>query len=217
MERPRHSEEACAELLGGLTRDPPRVLDAPGPVPYESGPEILEILGRALWDIFSDNHTVVDSEGTAYDLGSFRGSGEFIARVLNERYPWLDRRYTYLDFYMGGALSGGRVDLEPVHRWVFSRLQAAGCDWIYSFPRLHLLDMRGPTPWRDDELGYDPSEAVRAELEENERREELEALSAQLEEAYEEALRRARHEPLPPTVAAYRAVFGVLPEGWPHP
>jgi hypothetical protein len=118
---------------------------------------------------------------------------------------------------MGGAFAGGRAGLQPIYGWVFSRLQAGGCDWIYSFPRLHVIDMRGPDPKRDDELRYDPSEAVRAELEGRGRREELEALSSQLDEAYEEAVRRARHEPLPATVAAYREVFGALPDGWPHP
>lgn len=216
-ERPRHPDSACAKLLVDL------LPDLPGPdedalEPGDLEPEtIVELLGRALWDIFSDNHAVVDSEGTAYDLGSFRSSGDFIARILNERYPWLPQRCGYLDFYMGGALLRGRVDLTPFHRWVFSRLRATGCDWVYSFPRLHIIDLSGPAQALDDELDYDPSEAVARELGERERREKLEALSSRLEDAYQDAVRQARHEALPDTVMAYREVFGVLPRGWPHP
>lgn len=185
-------------------------------IPEEPEREVVELLGRTLWDIFSDNHTVVDSRGVAYDLGSFRGSGGFIAEALNERYPRSGGRYDYLDFYMGSALMGGRADLGPVYRWIFSRLRAAGCDWIFSFPRLHVVDLRGADVHVDDELGYDPGEAVRADLEEAEHRAELDALSRRLDEQHREAVRRAREEPLPATVAAYRDIFGVLPEGWPH-
>lgn len=270
-ERPRHSEEACAELLGHLLLEPAELLEAlapdgwersplrhvfhptadqvreerervarnlaswlggaeagegaegrspredPASVPEEPEREVVELLGRTLWDIFSDNHSVVDAEGVAYDLGSFRGSGGFIAEALNDRYPWLGRRYHYLDFYMGSALIGGRADLGPVYRWIFARLQAADCDWIYSFPRLYLIDFRGARRQADDELAYDPSEAVAAELEEAEHRKERDALSRRLDEAHEEAVRHAREKPLPATVAAYRDVFGALPEGWPHP
>jgi len=45
---------------------------------------------------------------------------------------------------MGGALLRGRVDLMPFHRWVFSRLRATGCDRVYSFPRLHIIDLSVP-------------------------------------------------------------------------
>jgi hypothetical protein len=69
----------------------------------------------------------------------------------------------------------------------------------------------------DDELSYDPGEAIRAELEQAERTEEIHALAEQLERGYRADLRRARQAPLPDIVAAYRDPFGTLPEGWPHP
>jgi len=215
-ERSRHSDGACVELLLSLLPDPAgdgASLLEPGNREPEA---VIEILGRALWDIFSNNHSVVDIGGTAYHLGSFRASGDFIARVLNQRYP-STRTYDYLDFYMGSALVSESVDMGPFHRWVFSHLKAAGCRWIYSFPRLHLIDLRGLARTGDDDFGTDPSEAVRRELEDRERREDVEDLSSRLDEAYEAAVRSARHDPLPATVAAHRDVFGVLPEGWPHP
>ena len=91
----------------------------------------------------------------------------------------------------------------------------AGCDWIYSFPRLHLIDF-GPAATGKSAMDYDPGEAIRRELKEKERAEEVAALRAEFDRAYEENVRRAQHEPLPVTVSAYRDVFGRLPQGWPH-
>ncbi len=47
---------------------------------------MLEFIGMALWDVFSQNHKVIDAAGTAYDLGSFRASAGFIAESINRRY-----------------------------------------------------------------------------------------------------------------------------------
>ena len=41
--------------------------------------EFAELVGMCLWDIFSDNHDVLDSDGRLVDLGSFRGSASTIA------------------------------------------------------------------------------------------------------------------------------------------
>jgi len=46
--------------------------------------KFIEIFGSALWCIFSNNHEVVDEKGRVYDIGSFRGSGGFIADFLNK-------------------------------------------------------------------------------------------------------------------------------------
>ncbi|MBI4546280.1 MAG: hypothetical protein HY703_13885 [Gemmatimonadetes bacterium] len=178
--------------------------------------EIVDLLGRALWDVFSQNHAVIDAGGREFNLGSFRGSAGFIADSLNRRYAGLGVGYDYLDFYMGTTLGADRADLRPLYRWIFARLKEAGCRWIYSFPRLYLVDF-GCRPRFDDWSSYDPSEAVKAELEEAERAKELETLADKLQRWYEDDVRRARHEPLPAIVAAYREVFGGLPEGWPHP
>lgn len=178
--------------------------------------EVVELLGRALWDVFSENHRVIDSDGTAYHLGSFRASAALIAESINRRYTHLERPYDYLDFYMGSSLSSQRADLRPVYRWIFARLQILGCRWIYSFPRIYLVDLGGLAP-DEDASSYDPSEAVRHELESAERARRTEELADELERGYREDVRRARHAPLPTIVAAYRDVFGTLPEGWPHP
>jgi hypothetical protein len=73
-------------------------------------------------------------------LGSFRGSGGFIAELLNDQTS--SRRHDYLDFYLGTIGVGDRADLTPVYRMIFRRLAAQGCDWTYAFPRLHVNRVR---------------------------------------------------------------------------
>jgi hypothetical protein len=51
--------------------------------PVEAERECQELLGLCLWDIFSDNHEVSADDGRLLDLGSMRGSGGFLAEVLN--------------------------------------------------------------------------------------------------------------------------------------
>lgn len=114
---------------GGLADGPP---GSDRPDPWR---EVVELVGSALWDVFSANHSVVDREGRVCDLGSFRGAAGRIADAIDRRYPELDRTYGYLDFYMGTALVSGRADLRPVYRWIFDRLRGQGWDWHYSFPR----------------------------------------------------------------------------------
>ncbi|MGH7565181.1 MAG: hypothetical protein ACREK5_12280 [Gemmatimonadota bacterium] len=183
--------------------------------PIEPEREVVELVGMALWDIFSDNHSVVDGEGTVYDLGSFRGSGALIAEAIEECYPTLGARYGYLDFFMGTTLVRQRAGLLPVYRWIFEHLKETGCDWRYSFPRLYLVRLREEDAESFED--YDPSEAVRSELERSEMEEELRSLSDALERDYREAIRRARVRPFPATVEAYSRVYGELPAGWPHP
>lgn len=172
--------------------------------------EMLRHFGCSLWDVFSNNHTVISSDGTQCETGSFRSVAGDIADALNERYPSLQVSYDYLDFYMGHV--GGDADAPRVYRWIFNRLKDEGCDWKYSFPRLYLIDFGASKAPAMTE--YDPSEAVRAELE----RETSPAndLAAELDRLYEEAVERARDRPLPVIVAAYRDVYGRLPTGWPH-
>lgn len=156
--------------------------------------ETIELLGCCLWDVFSHDHDVVDTDGRAYHLGSFRGTGDFLADRMEVRYPE-DPGFDYVDFYMGTrGIDGPAV----VYEWIFRGLADAGCDWIYSFPRIHLLRYGDPTDPESDE----PS---------------IREFAESLDRAHEESVRRAQGVPLPRVVAAYREVYGRLPEGWPHP
>lgn len=216
--------EACDELIGELLGMADGDLDAFGLEALDDAPpnRRVELLGRALWDVFSRNHTVVGPGGRPCDLGSFRASAGHIADVANRLHPRLGREYGYLDFYMGAALVEDRDRLLPVYRGIFQRLRERGCDWRYSFPRLHLVRLSSG-PGSDDDPGgsgypsHDPDDAVGAGLSAGEEERELGSLQEEIERRNAEAVRRARHELLPPAVAAYREVYGRLPEGWPHP
>lgn len=171
--------------------------------------EMLRHFGASLWDVFSNNHTVVGSDGTEYETGSFRTMAGDIADALNRRYRSRQSSYGYLDFYMGHV--GGDADAPGVYRWIFDRLKDEGCDWKYSFPRLYLIDFGASQPPAMTE--YDPSEAVRAELERDSA--PVSDLAAELDRLYEEAVEKAHDRPLPAIVAAYRDVYHRLPTGWP--
>ena len=138
-----------------------------------------------------------------------------IAQAIDRRYPGLGQ-HDYIDFYMGSLGYPATLDLTPVYRWIFQRLKEAGCEWKYSFPRLYLVEFAAPVE-ENDPLTYDASEAVRAGLEEARRAERARDLTEELERGHQEDVRNAREAPLPPIVSAYRDVYAVLPEGWPHP
>jgi hypothetical protein len=185
--------------------------------PIETDREVRELVGQCLWDVFSDSHEVVNGDGRVVDLGSFRGSGEFLADILNRQIG--ERRYGYLDFYMGTIWVADRADLTPVYELIFRRLKNCGLDWIYHFPRLHAIDLR---PLREslksnepDWQGYSPEAALTKETEEKEREKNLAELRRSLDEGHQEAVERALDLPPPATVRAYESVFGRPPRGWP--
>ena len=226
-DRPSHTHAKCARLIDRLLPEPAALLSilsadgewpehAPEDTVRELTPEqrAVEVLGRALWDIFSNNHTVLDADGVAYDLGSFRGSAGFIAESINRRYEIIPHSYDYMDFYMGNP-DNDRATLLAVYRWIFSELRNEGCRWIYSFPRHYIMDFAQPDadpPFTE----YDPGESLQRERERNEGEAETEELRRLLDESQAAALERASGAALPAAVAAYREVFGELPEGWPH-
>jgi hypothetical protein len=96
--------------------------------PIETAREVAELVGRCLWDVFSDNHEVVAPDGRVLDLGSFRASGGFLADLLNRQTG--GDGYDYLDFYMGTSWVARRADLGPVYRLIFRRLRARELDWV---------------------------------------------------------------------------------------
>ncbi len=216
-EKPRRRPEDCAELLDRFLLPfvdlPDAVRRALASPRDTTDRDLAERLGRCLWDIFSSNHEVVDPNGHVYDLGSFRAAARFIASRVETRYPELGR-FGYLDFYLGTL---GPERPPEVYTWIFECLRAVGCDWVYTFPRLYVVRIGEPEKNETSFLDYDPSKSFENELQAREKEREFEELTRSLDEAHEESVRKARNRPLPVTVAAYREVFGHLPEGWPHP
>ena len=175
--------------------------------PIEPEREMTELVGKCLWKIFSDNHSVIADDGREADIGSFRGAGGFLA-------DFAGGGRCYLDFYMGTIWIDRRCDLAPVHEFIFRRLRAEGLDWIYSFPSLGVVRLQKP----EAETGfadYDPSKAIADEEERAKKDAEFAKLSDELRAINEQSRAEARKRPPPETVLAYRNVFGRFPDGWP--
>lgn len=176
--------------------------------------ECTELVGMCVWDIFSNNHEVLAPDGRLVDLGSWRSAGAYVAERLNREIRG-DRRYDYLDFYMGASRYSSRADLSAVYRMIFQRMHSLGLDWVYHFPPLGVITLRDPLE-DDAAIGdYDPSQAIQREEERRRDAEELAQLEAHLEEDYRESVKEARESDPPPTVQAYCDEYGLLPRGWP--
>lgn len=185
--------------------------------------ELADLLGRCLWDVFSNNHEVASADGVVVDLGSFRAAAGFIADFRGQRRS-LDQRvhdaWDYLDFYMGTLGERHKDDLSPVYDLVFSRMRADGLDWRYSHPRLFVVDFSD----RDDDLGddepaqflrYDPSRGVARDLERRQRAAELADLREMLDDAYQRSVEEAGAHPPPAIVQSYQRIYERWPVGWP--
>lgn len=81
--------------------------------------ECRNIAGCVLWEIFSDNHSVIADDGREIDLGSFRGAGSkldaFDRGDIEEESgmeDWIDiwDRGDYMRFYCGLAFIAGHTD-----------------------------------------------------------------------------------------------------------
>lgn len=167
----------------------PEIADPADERPVNPQREVLELMGLVLWDVFSNNNSVLDPNGDKCDVGSFRGSADVIAEELNVRYAELGVNYDYLDFYMGSLGIGRRTDLGPVYRFIFSELREAGCNWEYNYSRMHIVSFGG-------------GEAPDSEL------------SRTVARMNVEGAKRERESP-PAIISAYQAVFGEAPDGWP--
>jgi hypothetical protein len=186
--------------------------------PIEAEQEVRELVGQCLWDIFSDSHEVVGPDSRVLDLGSFRGSGDFLADVLNRQIG--AKHYDYMNFYMGTIWLAQRADLTPVYQMIFRRLRGRRLDWIFHFPRLYAIDFRPLKEALDqknepDWLNYSPSEALAKEAEQKKHDRELAEFRESLDAGYREAVEEALHAPPPTTVIAYESVYGCFPRGWP--
>ena len=192
----------------------------PADDPAEDGRNVAELVGRCVWDVFSNQHEVIAPDGRLIDLGSFRGTGDFIAEYLNRRTG--RHEWDYMEFYLGTGApwSFAQTGLGSVYELIFRRLRRRGLNWGYHFPRLHLMDLRplrealdreGKPEWAD----YSPSEALAKEEENRKRDEEIAEFRERLEEGRNEEIEEALKLPPPAVVEAYREVYGQWPEGWP--
>lgn len=183
---------------------------------YETGDiqpniELQELIAACVWDIFSDNNDVV-KDGKRYHIGSFRGSAGFIAERLNKT---SEKQYDYMDFYMGSFHYTEFCDLTPLYEWLFKRLKNLGCDWIFHFTQIGIVDLRGLK--KEETVSpehYDPQKALTQELHQAEEQKKLDDFKAQLDDLNAKEREDALYKPPPAIVQAYRNVYGTFPKGW---
>jgi hypothetical protein len=184
--------------------------------PVSAREEVTELVALCLWDVFSNNHDVIATDGRVADIGSFRGAARFLVEYLtgsNDDLWSMD----YCRFYMGTIWISDRADLTSVYAMIFHRLKTLGADWEFHFPQLGIVDL---SPLREalekqKPEEYSPSEAFGNEQKERERQAELERFRAELAEGSAQARRDAMDYPPPATVRAYQTVYGCDPKGWP--
>lgn len=227
LRRLRPERRGESERAGDLSTEPAPSLEAIRAefeeTPVKPDEECRDIVGCVLWEVFSDNHSVIADDGREIDLGSFRGTSStldaFDRSNIDEEAgmeDWLDvwNRGDHMRFYCGLAFISGRTDYEPVYAMVFRRLKALGADWIYRFPRIGLVRFEKPdAPGKPE--NYSPSEAFGAEVKKQEDEAEFARMETELEATYKESAAAAAKREPPPIVQAYRRVYGRLPSGWP--
>jgi hypothetical protein len=181
--------------------------------PVDELSEVIDLMGRCVWDVFSDNHSVVAEDGRVVDLGTFRASAGFIADLVSAESSTFSG--DYMNYYMGSSGLHYLASMEPVYRLIFRRLKNAQCDWRYSFPRIHLISFDAPLIDAAQPAEYSPSGAFEREAKKAEAEAEHARLAAEMDKIDAEARADARSQPPPETVAAYMDVFGRWPTGWP--
>lgn len=183
--------------------------------PAEEHHELVSIYGDCLWNIFSNNHTVFNKNGQSYDLGSWRGSGRFIADVINKLQLVPARTFDYLDFYMGHFMTEQRADLTVVYEFIFRKLKAKYLDWEHSFSRMGLVNLSHDKDVPGDMANYDPATAVQQQLEEDKKQAATDQFQQKLDDFYDEEFDKARYAKPSQEVMAYYNVYGHWPSGHP--
>ena len=183
--------------------------------PIKEQYEIASIFGNCIWDIFSNNHTVFNRQFESYDLGSARGSGGFIADVINELSLAPDHIFDYIDFYMGHSIGKERADLTGVYAFIFQKLKDRNLDWEYSFPRVGIINLQQGEEKTDDPAKYDSDRAMQKQLKNMEKEKEISQLHENLDRIYKEEYEKARYEKPDQEVVAYFKIYHHWPLGHP--
>ncbi|MDQ3682976.1 MAG: hypothetical protein M3352_07890 [Bacteroidota bacterium] len=183
--------------------------------PVDEQYEIVSIFGDCIWNIFSNNHTVLNENNESYDLGSWRGSGHFIADVINKLQLVPGKSFDYMDFYMGGFFTEERADLTCVYEFIFEKLKAKNLDWEYSFPKMGLINFNKEDDEKDVPENYNAAAAVKKQLEKEEHQNEINKLQGSFDEIYKAEYEEARYKKPSAEVMAYFNIYRRYPKGHP--
>jgi hypothetical protein len=192
--------------------------------PIDPDRECRDLVGRIVWEVLADDHSVIANDGRRIDLGNYDDA----SAVLNlfdlceldfepEMEDWLDMwdRGSSTRFSADMAFIEGRVDLVPVYELIFRRMQALDMDWIYQFPKLRLFESEVSKEPKEEGDNFSPVEAYLSRLEHQDAIEEYEHKQAEVDTRNEELAEQAAKGEPPVIVLAYMNVFGRRPSGWP--
>ena len=183
--------------------------------PVDQQSEAVDIFGNCLWKIFSNNHTVYNERYEAYELGSWRASGRFIADVINELHLVPDKSFDYLDFYMGHYILEDRDDLTKIYEFIFRKLKHKRLNWVYSFPRMSLVNFNNKEDAEQKPEAYDPAKDMERQLVQQQEQQALDSFQQKLDTIYHQEYEEAKYNKPAQEVMAYYYVYGHWPHGHP--
>jgi hypothetical protein len=157
--------------------------------------------GDSLWNIFSNNHTVITLDGTRFSIGSWRGSGDFIAEFINEKIE--SACFDYMDFYMGHFHED--PETKPGYQYIFTRLKELQLDWQYEYPSLGIVDFSQHRT--ADPADYDPNKVLGEEIAKKNVSDTIDRINAEWKD-------KINSSSIPVIITAYANVYGQYPAGW---
>lgn len=197
--------------------------DLPDATEIDSEGECRDLVGRILWEILADDHSVIANDGRRMDLGGYDEASSVLDLLDKGEIEYEPDMEDWLDMWDRGdssrfscdlAFIEGRADFRPVYELIFRRLQALDLDWIYQFPKLRLYGFE-QVKSVEGASEYSPAEAFADEMKQKAAKEALERKKAKLDAINQEAAEEAAKQTPPPIVQAYMNVFGRRPSGWP--
>lgn len=163
---------------------------------------LAQFFGNCLWEVFSNNHTVFKTDdNTEFSIGSWRGSGSFIANFIEKQHKEL--LFDYMDFYMGHFKN--EPEAKAGYQFIFTQLKQNGFDWKYEYPQFGVIDFSGNK--KEDITTYQPNKALEEENNKNE-------LFRLIDEINEKRISEIKQSGTPTIIIAYGNVFGNYPMGW---
>ncbi|MFT4155975.1 hypothetical protein [Parafilimonas sp.] len=163
---------------------------------------IAEYFGNSLWEIFSNNHTVFSIENnTEFSIGSWRGSGSFIAGFIEKQNKEL--QFDYMAFYMGHFHED--AEAKNSYEFIFSKLSEHGFDWNYEYPSIGMVDFSPNKP--DNHADYNANQSLENEISKN----NFLDLINKINEEQKDKINKA---PTPAIIIAYANIYKKYPEGW---
>ncbi len=167
----------------------------------------IELFSNCVWDIFSGNNAVV-KENEKVELGSWRGSAQFIADFVNHSCH-ADCKFQSSDFYCGNIDDAFRKDYLPIYEIIFERLKESQCSWIIDEEITMAIDVEFGEEMEKSEAMKLKESTLLVALAENMNQEQLKRVEKEI--IAEQKKETNTPDTLPAVVQAYFNVYGVMP------